>query len=254
MTDPLAPPPPSRRLKGLLALLPDAALHYPYDEDEWNAKTSRVTTPTTGTAVPSRKQQRRRLRNKARAEDVEKGAAAAFATATSATVLLSEHIRNHESDIAVIFLFDPYQPYSKTLFHKLVAVCNMKESSGGGTDPAAPSVGRIHCLAVTQSSDTAAVDALLQHSGVLRLAWTDGAFGVWRVAAGVDRCPHVTVVECGTGSRVGNGHRGGGGGSAAHEDWALHGNAAEHVRDAWLVRQTSALTALQYAGAQCTIQ
>jgi hypothetical protein len=211
-----------RRLKGILALLPIDVMLYAYNKAEWNAKQGSA-------LVVTHRQRRRKKRESALLQDIE----GARIGTTAQTITLYEHI--HARDVTVIFLMDPYQPYSVQLFQKLVTVCQLKG------DDALVGEAKIHCLVVTQCVATAVIDSLLQHSGMLLLP-CDENFVVWKLAAGFSACPSIAVVESATGRRV----------CGVHEDLAVDWNTAAHVREAWLVDRTTALTVPQQVKA-CTL-
>lgn len=219
MADSLAP----RRLKGILSLLPVDVTPYAYDEAEWNAKQISAMVPST------RRQRRRKRRESAQSDDLE--SAKTFTKAH--TTPLYEHVR--ESDVAVLFLFDPYQPYSMELFQKLVSVCQLRDEKVSADGR------KIHCLVITQCAESAVIDSLLLRSGALLLP-CDEKFAIWKLAAGFSSCPAVAVVECTTGRKI----------SDVHEDLAVAWNAAAHVREAWLLHLSTALTGLQQIQA-CTL-
>jgi hypothetical protein len=235
-----------RRLKGILALLPDTASMCAYDEAAWNSKQQLAGSAQhhRGMMMVTTRRQRKRTKRQAAAksDDLENGIS--DAPTGTLTVRLTDIIL-HETDVAVLFLFDPYQPYSVKLLQKLVSVCHPP------SDDAA--AGTIHLLAVTQRGDCkAVVNQLLQHSGVLLLPYNeDASFAGLQLAVGFSSCPAIAVLDCHSGRKV----------SCPQEDLAVDWNQPAQVRDAWLVQRSSALTSLQHVQAvtlfpssSCTIQ
>ena len=260
--DPLLQQQP-RRLKGILALLPRSAYHFPYNEDAWRSRKNHQTCSVGGGRM-SHKQLRRRQRQRFREEnDVENAVSttensggstveANNAMGASMDVPLADHIG--ESDVAILFLFDPYQQYSRELLQKLVSICQYREEvTAEPTTASHPNArgGRLLCLACTQCPDTAAVTALLRYSGVYLLSTSDDTFAGWRLAAGVDRCPCVTVVECGMGRNVTpnrNEERALDLLVHPYQDAAAAHAGVQVIRDAWMVQHKTALSVWQQVG------
>jgi hypothetical protein len=148
-----APPEPPqssgrRRLKGLLALLPETGTLYPShrvppNHHHHHHLIDGAATESIGNnhhngatkTVTSRKQQRRLLKRLRQEEtitqqmngtlDLEDGGGGGGSREKNSqdkeTIYLSEYLRN-EVDVVALFVFDPYQPYSLQLLQKLIDV------------------------------------------------------------------------------------------------------------------------------------
>ena len=263
-----------RRLKGLLALLPPTATLYRSEEEpnesepNWHSELH----INWSTKITSKKQQRRRLKRyqKDKLEsgilsdriDVESGncndeANETNENATIATAMpqVTIHLRDliHENDVVVLFLFDPYQPYSLQLLKKLFDVGrhpNKSHECQTGTAIIAENIiaqnqnpAKLHCLVVTSCADTMLIDRLLENSGAMLLPWTndngDGrSSDHWKIAlGGANLCPSIlAIIECSKGRNVF---------PINHEELALDWNSSTHVYNSWLLQRTSALTTIQ---------
>jgi hypothetical protein len=260
-----------RRLKGLLALLPETGSLYPFKhQSNQLICTGNGHSPSTGlktfsTKVTSRKQLRRQL-NRHRKEinlvnvasgsvDVESGNCSDHGNTqfvgrepehpTSTTIYLSDVI--NENDVAVVFLFDPYQAYSLQLLDKLFTVCEVannddkiKTSNDTGNDnqgfPTYQS--KLHCLVVTFCNDSALIDNLLENSGTVLISTDTGSPSAWKIAmGGASVCPSIlAVMECKIGRNLF---------PINHEELALDWNTVVHVYNSWLHDHASAYSFFQ---------
>jgi hypothetical protein len=177
-----APPqPPSsgrRRLKGLLALLPETGTLYPSHRVPPNHHHHHLINGTATESignnrhngatktVTSRKQQRRLLKRLRQEEtitqqmngtlDLEDGGGGGSREKNSQekeTIYLSEYLRN-DVDVVALFVFDPYQPYSLQLLQKLIdAGCQDKsDPSTEATRPATVPFDMLEAVVAEQDS------------------------------------------------------------------------------------------------------
>jgi hypothetical protein len=130
-----------RRLKGVLALLPETVAWYPYKHSARQCDS--LTSPYESSAfssdsvsnkkITSRKQQRRLLKRfqldaATSSTDMEQGGGSLLSNCfPRETISLADHL--HDMDVAVLFLFDPYQPYSVHLLQKLISLCHLAHSA-----------------------------------------------------------------------------------------------------------------------------
>ncbi len=278
-----------RRLKGLLALLPvSGTLYRGQGNDDDADQTWDSLLNINATKITSKKQQRRRikryyqdeLRTSSHRIDVESGTChdevkmtdgiVAMPTKVPVLTAMPIHLTDllHDKDIAVLFLFDPYQSYSLQLLQKLLSVCRCSSDSvvQETSTPVTAVVDNInnrnqstiHCLVVTPCTDTILVAGLLKNTDAVLLPWIsdDGTSSdYWKIAmGGANVCPSILgIVECSKGRNVF---------PLNLEELALDWNTAIHVYDSWCHRRTSAFSNIQriqsYAlyptSSICTIQ
>ena len=260
-----------RRLKGLLALLPESGTLYcdqRIQNNNSNNNNSSLEQNVTASKITSRKQQRRRLkrheqeklkfRSSADLFDVESGNynelndANSNVTIPTATLNVTIHLADlvHENDIVVLFLFDAYQPYSLQLLKKLFSLCGLpNESYEVGTEATivdnmnARNQSKLHCFVVTSCTDTTLIDRLLENTGVILLPWANdygdgGSSDYWKIAmGGANLCPSIlAIIECSKGRNIF---------PINHEELALDWNTSIHVQNSWLRQRKSAFTTLQ---------
>jgi hypothetical protein len=134
-------PPTLRRLKGFLALLPETGTWYPYNQnanhcDPLSPPRELNTLSTSNLCakkITSRNQQRRFLKRcqldaATNCTDMEQGCGSLLSNFFGKeTISLANHL--HDVDVAVLFLFDPYQPYSIHLLQKLISICRLEYSA-----------------------------------------------------------------------------------------------------------------------------
>ena len=276
---------PVRRLKGLLALLPESGILYRRSHRERGSDAADhgmnldQQSLLDSTKITSRKQQRRRIKrykNLILGErsssdlpiDVESGnciivdtnAPEQNATMTSCSIQLTDLI--HDNDTAILFLFDPYQPYSLQLLQKLLAVgrlsrCESQPSrSETGIPVPSPTTvveyndintqhhpSSMHCLVVTPCIDAILIARILENSGAVLLPWMSES-NHWKIAMGGGAnchvCPSIlAIIECSKGRNVFPTT------ANHHEELALDWNTSIHVYNSWFHHRTSALTTVQ---------
>jgi hypothetical protein len=278
-----------RNLKGLLALLPETGALYRYkhptnqlDLNNCECVSSKKINAFS-TKITSRKQQRRQL-NRYRKElqavvevasgsdDVESSSCRGErdmltsneirrSITYSTTIHLSDLIR--DNDVAILFLFDPYQAYSIQLLYKLFEVCkvanevNVKAIETHERDGYSSDGSKLHCFLVTSCKDKDLIDGLLENSGTVLLPWTtdNGTTSLWKIAmGGANVCPSIlAIVECTKGRNLF---------PINQEELALDWNTSVHVYNSWFSDHVSAYTLMQrikaYAlyptSSNCTIQ
>jgi hypothetical protein len=266
-------PTSQKRLKGLLALLPESGTLYHgqrkhnNSDHNWDLGLNSI-----ATKITSRKQQRRfikryhqnELRLASNRIDVECGNCNYDTNDSDQNVAMPTKIDTtpihladllHDDDIAVLFLFDPFQPYSLQLLRKLLSVCRCSSDSqipidetGTFADSVIDDVNthhqsKIHCLVVTPCSDTILIAGLLENTDAVLLPWTNSNGGgppseYWKIAmGGANLCPSIlAIVECSKGRNVF---------PINHEELALDWNSSIDVYIAWRLRRTSAFTTIQ---------
>ena len=258
-----------RRLKGLLALLPlTGTLYLGQGKDNDADQTCDSLLNINAAKITSKKQQRRRIKRYCQDElrtsshliDVESGTCDDEVKMTDGNVTIPTNVPVlsatpiqltdllHDKDIAVLFLFDPYQPYSLQLLQKLFSVCRCSSDSVVHQTRTTDvdninnhNQSTIHCLVVTPCTDTNFVAGLLKNTDAVLLPWIsdDGTSSdYWKIAmGGANVCPSILgIVECSKGRNVF---------PLNHEELALDWNSAIHVHDAWCHRRTSAFTTIQ---------
>lgn len=249
-----------KRLKGLLALLPESGTLYQRDVNhDMISEQSLITTKIT-----SRKQQRRRmkryqqeiLRDRVSSDPIDVVESCNYSIDVNdleqnVTMTSSIQLANllNDKDIAVLYLFDPYQPYSLQLLQKLLAVCRLSNESKGGCETdasilattAAEAINtqnesNIHCLVVSPCTDAILTAKILENTGAVLLPWMENDY--WKIAmGGANVCPSIlAIIECSKGRNVFPIH---------HEEFALDWNTSIHVYNSWFRHCHSAFTTLQ---------